>query len=113
LTRPDDEEALFALWRDPELVFAQCCWGPMSLGLLPGLRVLAQPDYSDVPGGRGPFYRSAVVMRQAAAGSVIVYALPVAVPQRPERGADRGQEVGHECAAFDVGLAVAGARSGR
>ncbi len=67
LTRPDTEEALIALWRDPELVFGQCCWGPMSLGLLPGLRVLAQPDYSDVPGGRGSFYRSALVMRRADA----------------------------------------------
>jgi ABC-type phosphate/phosphonate transport system substrate-binding protein len=67
LTRPADEAALFALWRDPALVFGQCCWGPISLGLLPGLRVLAQPDYTDVPGGRGPFYRSVLVAREGEA----------------------------------------------
>ena len=67
LTRPADEAALFALWRDPSLVFAQCCWGPISLGLVPGLRVLAQPDYSATPGGRGRFYRSALVAREGDA----------------------------------------------
>jgi ABC-type phosphate/phosphonate transport system substrate-binding protein len=70
LERPADEAALFALWRDPDLVLAQCCWGPMSLGLLPGLRVLAQPDYSDAPGGRGPYYRSALVAREGVAAAV-------------------------------------------
>jgi ABC-type phosphate/phosphonate transport system substrate-binding protein len=67
LTRPADEAELFGLWRDPALIFAQACWGPLSLGLLPGLRVLAQPDYSDVPGGRGPFYRSVLVAREGEA----------------------------------------------
>lgn len=70
LTRPADEAALFALWRDPALVFAQTCWGPLSLGLLPALRVLAQPDYSAVPGGRGPFYRSALVARDGQRAAV-------------------------------------------
>lgn len=60
LTRGPD---LHALWRDPGLVFGQTCWGPLRLGLLDHLRVLAQPDYADVPGGRGPFYRSALVAR--------------------------------------------------
>ncbi len=67
LTRPTDEAALFALWLDPALILSQCCWGPMSLGLFPGLRVLAQPDYSDAPGGRGPFYRSVLVAREGEA----------------------------------------------
>jgi hypothetical protein len=70
ITRVADEAALFALWRDPALVFGQACWGPMTLGLLPGLRVLAQPDYSDVPGGRGPFYRSVLVAREGEAAPV-------------------------------------------
>ena len=63
LARPADEEAMFALWRDPALVLSQTCWGPLSLGMLPGLQVLAQPDYSDVPGGQGPLYRSVLVGR--------------------------------------------------
>jgi ABC-type phosphate/phosphonate transport system substrate-binding protein len=74
LEQPWDEAALFAQWRDPALVLSQCCWGPMGLGLVPGLRVLAQPDYSDVPGGRGPLYRSALVAREGVA---------CPVPQRP------------------------------
>lgn len=67
LTRPHDEAALLALWRDPALVFGQTCWGPLSLGMLPGLRVLAQPDYSDVAGGQGPLYRSVVIAREGDA----------------------------------------------
>jgi len=64
LTRDRD---LHELWRDPALVLSQTCWGPLSLGLSAHLRVLAQPDYSDVPGGRGPFYRSAIVARAGGA----------------------------------------------
>jgi ABC-type phosphate/phosphonate transport system substrate-binding protein len=67
LTRDADPRAL---WRDPGLAFAQCCWGPLRQGLLAHLRVLAQPDYGDVPGGRGPFYRSALVARDAAPAPV-------------------------------------------
>ncbi len=63
LERPAEEAELFALWSDPWMVFSQCCWGPISLGMVPGLKVLAQPDYSDVPGGRGAAYRSALVAR--------------------------------------------------
>lgn len=57
-------------WQDPALVFSQTCWGPLSLGLIAALEPLAQPDYSAFEGGRGPFYRSALVMRQAAAGGL-------------------------------------------
>lgn len=60
LTRPDD---LHAHWRDPALAFGQTCWGPLRQGLLSHLRVLAQPDYGTIPGGRGPFYRSAIIAR--------------------------------------------------
>lgn len=55
------------LWRDPALVFGQTCWGPLGAGLLAHLRVLAQPDYTDVPGGQGPLYRSALVARGGGA----------------------------------------------
>lgn len=71
LTRPVDEPALLAFWRDPALVFSQTCWGPLSLGMLPGLRVLAQPDYSDVPGGQGAHYRSVVIARQGTSRAAL------------------------------------------
>lgn len=64
LTRGAD---VAALWRDPALVFSQTCWGPLRAGLLPHVQVLAQPDYSDVPGGAGPLYRSAIVARAGRA----------------------------------------------
>lgn len=63
LSRPATEAALNALWRDPALLLAQTCWGPMRHGLTDHVEVLAQPTYDDVPGGRGIFYRSAIVMR--------------------------------------------------
>lgn len=66
LTRGAD---VAALWRDPAMVLSQACWGPMRQGLAPFVRVLAQPDYSDVPGGRGPMYRSAVVARAGTAAA--------------------------------------------
>jgi ABC-type phosphate/phosphonate transport system substrate-binding protein len=66
LTRAGD---IHDLWRDPGLVFGQTCWGPMRLGLARHVRVLAQPDYSDVEGGRGPFYRSALVARAPVGGA--------------------------------------------
>jgi ABC-type phosphate/phosphonate transport system substrate-binding protein len=64
LTRDRDPEDI---WRDPALVFGQTCWGPLGTGLLVHLRVLAQPDYSDVEGGQGPLYRSALVARAGRA----------------------------------------------
>ncbi|MFN3952833.1 MAG: phosphate/phosphite/phosphonate ABC transporter substrate-binding protein [Pararhodobacter sp.] len=67
LCRPVDHAALNRHWRDPALRLSQCCWGPLSLGLEAHLRVLAQPDYSDVPGGQGPFYRSALIAREGQA----------------------------------------------
>ena len=63
LSRPATAQALWAHWCDPGLVLSQCCWGPLSLGLSRHLRVLAQPDYSDVAGGQGSLYRSAVIAR--------------------------------------------------
>lgn len=66
LTRPDDLESH---WRDPGLVFSQCCWGPLSQGLIAVLEPLAQPDYSGFAGGRGPAYRSALVVRRDDGGA--------------------------------------------
>lgn len=56
--RPKDPGALLG---DPALVLSQTCWGPIEAGMTPPLQILAQPDYSDLPGGDGPLYRSALV----------------------------------------------------
>lgn len=84
LTRPRDMRALEALWRDPALLLAQACWGPIGRGLGAHVAVLAQPDYSDVPGGRGMFYRSAVVAREGNACALP--AAPGAALSRSPRG---------------------------
>ena len=64
---PPDELDLHVLWRHPQLVFAQTCWGPMeTTGLAAHVTVVGQPDYSDVEGGAGRFYSSALVMRRGA-----------------------------------------------
>jgi ABC-type phosphate/phosphonate transport system substrate-binding protein len=60
---------LAALWRDPALLFAQTCWGPMGLGLSEHVQVLGQPDYSDCEGGEGEFYSSALMMRGPEGGA--------------------------------------------
>lgn len=66
LTRVETEEQMHVLWRAPDLVLAQSCWGPMQAGLDAHVHVLAQPRYDDVPGGRGADYRSVIVMRAGA-----------------------------------------------
>ena len=58
----DIEEGM-ALWRRPDLLFAQTCWGPMELGLAEHVQVVGQPSYDGIEGGEGEFYSSAIVMR--------------------------------------------------
>lgn len=72
LTRTDDPAAL---WRRPELLLSQTCWGPMEAGLAAHVTVLGQPDYSAHEGGAGPLYASVVLMRAADAGP------PVCAPE--------------------------------
>lgn len=55
---------LAALWRDPALLLAQTCWGPMGLGLARHVQVVGQADYSGCEGGDGELYSSALVMRR-------------------------------------------------
>jgi ABC-type phosphate/phosphonate transport system substrate-binding protein len=74
-TLPADELDLVTLWRHPALLFGQTCWGPMELGLQPHVVVIGQPDYSDIDGGAGPLYSSAIVMRRKDA--------PADTQQRP------------------------------
>ena len=72
---------LSALWRDPALLLAQTCWGPMGLGLADHVEVVGQPDYSGYEGGRGELYSSAVVMRRA---DIPPSGLPAISPSRRE-----------------------------
>ncbi|MDP3897878.1 MAG: PhnD/SsuA/transferrin family substrate-binding protein [Mesorhizobium sp.] len=63
-TLPPDGFDLPTLWRHPNLLFAQTCWGPLETTDLGSyVQVIGQPDYSDVDGGEGAFYSSAIVMR--------------------------------------------------
>jgi ABC-type phosphate/phosphonate transport system substrate-binding protein len=69
-TLPPDELDLATLWRHPRLLLAQTCWGPLEMtGLAACVTVVGQPDYSDVEGGDGSFYSSAIVMRRSARSS--------------------------------------------
>ncbi|MEP7454802.1 PhnD/SsuA/transferrin family substrate-binding protein [Phyllobacterium sp. SB3] len=63
-TLPPDEFDLPTLWRHPDLLLAQTCWGPMELGLQQHVHVVGQDDYSGVEGGKEAFYSSPIVMRR-------------------------------------------------
>jgi ABC-type phosphate/phosphonate transport system substrate-binding protein len=65
-TLPCDELDLDVLWRHPDLLLAQTCWGPMENGLGGHVQVVGQPDYSAFEGGSGEHYSSAVIMRRGA-----------------------------------------------
>jgi len=61
LTRGMD---MHQLWKLPNLIFSQTCWGPLELGLVTNVTVIGQPDYSAFEGGEGELYSSAIVMRK-------------------------------------------------
>lgn len=63
-TLPPDDLDLSTLWRHPDLLLGQTCWGPMDLGLEPLVHVVGQPDYSLYEGGEGIDYSSAIVLRR-------------------------------------------------
>jgi ABC-type phosphate/phosphonate transport system substrate-binding protein len=68
-TLPPDEFDLSTLWRHPDLLLAQTCWGPMNeTDLATRVHVVGQPGYSDVPGGEGASYSSAILMRAGDPG---------------------------------------------
>lgn len=62
-TLPPDEFDLAVLWRHPNLLLGQTCWGPMDTGLAEHVLVLGQPSYNGIEGGEGVLYSSALVMR--------------------------------------------------
>jgi ABC-type phosphate/phosphonate transport system substrate-binding protein len=61
---PPNELDLPVLWRHPNLLLAQACWGPMEFGLAPFVELIGQPDYSGFEGGDGIFYSSVILMRR-------------------------------------------------
>lgn len=62
---PLDDLDLPVLWRHPQLVFAQTCWGPLETsGLGEFVTVVGQPDYSIFEGGGGELYSSAILTRR-------------------------------------------------
>ena len=63
LERPAD---LLAHWRSPDLLFSQTCGYPLTHGLAGQVRYLATPCYA-AEGCHGPFYRSAILVREEAA----------------------------------------------
>ncbi len=75
-TLPADELDLHTLWRHPDLLFSQTCWGPMEQGLARHVQVVGQQDYTGVEGGDGPLYSSAIVMARAFIGHDHTVAAP-------------------------------------
>jgi hypothetical protein len=49
-------------WRDPDLLLGQTCGMPFVCGLCGDARIIARPDYG-LPGARGGFYSSVIVVR--------------------------------------------------
>ena len=63
--RPSIGEGPNNLLVHPNLLLSQTCWGPIWRGVTPRLTILAQPDYSRFSGGKGSYYRSAIIARGA------------------------------------------------
>ncbi|PRD44302.1 phosphate ABC transporter substrate-binding protein [Phyllobacterium phragmitis] len=65
---PPDEFDLSVLWRHPDLLVAEACWGPMGLGLGSHVSVIGQTDYDGIAGGSGDFYSSVIIAHKGASG---------------------------------------------
>lgn len=96
-TLPPDELDRDTLWRHPDLLLAQTCWGPMELGLAEHVRVVGQPSYNGFEGGRGTMYSSAIIMRvspnppwaEAAAREKVAHATRSSLPGPVRKGIDK------------------------
>ena len=64
-TLPTDELDFQTLWKHPDLLFAQTCWGPMEEGLAQHVVVVGQPSYDGIEGGQDELYSSAILMRSS------------------------------------------------
>ncbi|MEP9388466.1 PhnD/SsuA/transferrin family substrate-binding protein [Mesorhizobium sp. KR9-304] len=67
-TLPPDELDFPTLWKHPDLLLAQTCWGPMEEGLEKHVTVIGQPSYDGIEGGQGELYSSAILMRRQGQG---------------------------------------------
>lgn len=76
---PPDELDAPTLFRHPRLLIAQTCWGPMEQGLAEHVRLVGQPSYDGIEGGRGELYSSAIVMRKGE-GTVMLAGGRAAIP---------------------------------
>lgn len=71
-TLPPEDFDLATMFRHPQLLVGQTCWGPMEkTGLAAEVRVIGQPSYDGIEGGRGDLYSSAIVMRAGAVASPV------------------------------------------
>ena len=69
------------LWRHPDLLLAQTCWGPMELGLAEHVQVVGQPSYNGFEGGQGQLYSSAIL----DAGGARRHVAPLPTARRSSR----------------------------
>ena len=77
LTHPVEMDDLLAIWRDPQTLIADACWGTVDLDLIGTQRIIGRRSYDGVPGGAGTTYRSALVARDGkAAGPGATAVLP-------------------------------------
>ena len=65
-TLPPDELDFQTVWKHPDLLLAQTCWGPLEQGLDQHVTVVGQPSYNGFEGGQGIMYSSAILMRVSA-----------------------------------------------
>src|SRR5262245_61543230 len=56
---PPEELDFPTLWRHPDILLTQTCWGPMELGLADDVQFVGQPNYDGIEGGQGIMYSSA------------------------------------------------------
>lgn len=63
-TLPPDELDFPTLWKHPDLLFAQTCWGPMEEGLERHVVVIGQPSYDGIEGGERELYSSPILVRR-------------------------------------------------
>ncbi|AOX16129.1 phosphate/phosphite/phosphonate ABC transporter substrate-binding protein [Kozakia baliensis] len=70
---PPDELNLDVLWRHPDLLLSETCWGPLRHGLRQDVSLIGQSSYDGWEGGQGPYYSSAIIARSSFGKSVAAH----------------------------------------